>query len=552
MNNFKLNYSAIFPILIMSLFFVVYIPIKNNIINDFKVTADPSNHSSLDITISINDSKKILNTNYLLIYNKKGDLDGGERDKSIKDIDSWVLFAQGKDNIYGGKKITAPGFEIFIDGTPNHRDGFFLETINYNESSNDKNSGKIEFSNLMKVALVFILSLILFLFSEKKINYKILPLMIFIFICFVSAFVSSESMLSFKRSLMIFVPTMLIVYHYSNYYDVDKLVKQFTKFFLVFTFLLCLYSFIVFYFDESINLTTKNFNNPSFISNKFIQIGQFYSSRNFYEHFFMLRPSSLLPNTIGFSHVLLISFILSINNFQNTKKSIYIFLIFIFGLFLFWTMSRITILCVLAVIPLFVFNKKINIKLYSITIIIITIIYIPALVFVKNEFSINVVPRIKLYDSIIQEWRDFWLYGFGGFAVIKETFLDIHMNQIIKNYFEPLNNFKIIDPGNKLLYHPSIQSEIDEFKNLSVSSVPLTLIVEIGIIGFISFITIFLIPIFQIENLNKNNGIILIVFFGIYLTQLFDISLFRFHPITFLTAFLIGLLCNSNFRNEEK
>ena len=89
--------------------------------------------------------------------------------------------------------------------------------------------------------------------------------------------------------------------------------------------------------------------------------------------------------------------------------------------------------------------------------------------------------------------------------------------------------------------------QVTDKQNLAINSVPLTIFVETGIFGYIAYSSI--LPILILLNKNfkfsnvKNIFCLLIV---IQLTQFTDISLLRFHMITFLFAIYLGISCNKS------
>ena len=167
------------------------------------------------------------------------------------------------------------------------------------------------------------------------------------------------------------------------------------------------------------------------------------------------------------------------------------------------------------------------------------------MIFLGTEFTISQFPRLQLYKSILTHWRDFWFFGSGGFGVVREIFLESKMNELIYANFE-VSIKKISDSG-EILFHPSMIKEIEEFKNLSIPSVPLTIFVELGVFGLILYILIFFIPTYQFK---KNNSVLIfvLILLVIFFIQLFDVSLFRFHPLSFFVAFILGVINNLNFK----
>ena len=119
------------------------------------------------------------------------------------------------------------------------------------------------------------------------------------------------------------------------------------------------------------------------------------------------------------------------------------------------------------------------------------------------------------------------------------------MNELIYANFG--SKYKKISDSGEILFHPSMIKEIEEFKNLSIPSVPLTIFVELGVFGLILYILIFFIPTYQFK---KNNSVLIfvLILLVIFFIQLFDVSLFRFHPLSFFIAFILGVINNLNFK----
>ena len=94
--------------------------------------------------------------------------------------------------------------------------------------------------------------------------------------------------------------------------------------------------------------------------------------------------------------------------------------------------------------------------------------------------------------------------------------------------------------------------EVTHNRNLAIASVPLTIFVETGVLGFITYSLILPTLIFLNKNFKstnvKNIFCLLIV---IQLTQVSDISLLRFHMITFLFAMYLGISCNKSVKIND-
>ena len=145
----------------------------------------------------------------------------------------------------------------------------------------------------------------------------------------------------------------------------------------------------------------------------------------------------------------------------------------------------------------------------------------------ENLFFLNTInfgnftDRFEIYKVTLLSFEDYFFKGV-GFGQGSENF-------IMKKY----SNL------------PSFYGNQD----LAIPSVPLSIFVETGFLGL--FLYILLIPL-AIKNNNNfykksvmSTFMILII---IQLTQFFDISLFRFHPLTFIFAIYLGIGCNKNLK----
>ena len=148
--------------------------------------------------------------------------------------------------------------------------------------------------------------------------------------------------------------------------------------------------------------------------------------------------------------------------------------------------------------------------------------------FIKSEqivlFGIfelgNIFDRSQIYKIVFSSYENFFLNGV-GFGRSSEDL-------IMKQYFKLDESF-----GSQIL---------------AIPSVPITIFVEAGFLGLLSYILF--IPVLIHKNQNfKSYEIksILVILIIIQLTQYFDISLFRFHPLTFFFAIYLGMSFNKNF-----
>ena len=152
-----------------------------------------------------------------------------------------------------------------------------------------------------------------------------------------------------------------------------------------------------------------------------------------------------------------------------------------------------------------------------------------------NELNLgNLDDRFKIYEFSLSHISTYLFSGV-GFGLSSENFIMKILDGSTKLYSDIPKNDDIYD----LLYT----------KNLAIASVPITVLVETGIFGLLIYIT--LLPILIKKNRNfhlknvKNTYLILTI---ILFTQYLDISLFRFHPLTFIFAMYLGISCNKNLK----
>ena len=141
------------------------------------------------------------------------------------------------------------------------------------------------------------------------------------------------------------------------------------------------------------------------------------------------------------------------------------------------------------------------------------------------------------------------LWTLGSLSLYHFACLSLFLN--IANYWD---SYLFTGVGFGLSYESflsAIKTNLNYQKHLDIVSIPsafITILVELGLIGFIILnLTIF----FPLYYCYKRNKILIVLIFCIFLTQLTDISVFRFHPFNFLFAFLIGLISNNNYQNEK-
>ena len=135
--------------------------------------------------------------------------------------------------------------------------------------------------------------------------------------------------------------------------------------------------------------------------------------------------------------------------------------------------------------------------------------------------------RFEIFKIVILKIESYFFTGV-GFGVSSENF--------IMKFYNMMSSFY----------------QVTHRQNLAIPSVPLTIFVETGVFGFITYSLILPILIFFNKNFKstnvKNIFCLLIV---IQLTQFSDISLLRFHMITFLFAMYLGISCNKSVKIND-
>ncbi len=407
----------------------------------------------------------------------------------------------------------------------------------------------IELSNKNTVILLFILCIPFLNKSLIMLNKNLIPFYFFLITSFFSIFFLESDYLqnlSFKRFLIIFVPSFLILQSYSNCMDIENVFIKAKYLFITFVLFLCVYAILVFIFDFQYltNIVQKNpflintiENTSHSVTNNILSLGQIYYTRHDliptscqknYCSVILYRPSSLLSNVIGFSQILLFSLILMLNNnlFKRRSYSIIIFLILL-GTFL-WTFSRINIVIFFLLIP---FIYLLISKKYLIS----SLVYVPTLFFIlifnlnyfdyfidlnSIKFIGNLYDRFEVYKLSQNYIKEYFFHGL-GFGISSESLIASLKNQL---------------------------TEHNKANEISLPSIPLIIFLETGIIGIISYTMILALPIIQNRNslfyIDVNNKHLLILLISIYFTQFFDVSLFRFHPLTFLFCVILGIYIN--------
>ncbi len=394
-------------------------------------------------------------------------------------------------------------------------------------------------SNISTVLLIFFFSFFLIKKSIFIIQKESLIVYLFIFICLISCFFGENIFLSLKRFIIVFLPFFIIFQFFQNLRNIELIKHKIELNLLFFVLFLCVYSIVIFLFD--INAFQKILSHEV-SKTKFFNLGQIYYTREDLFSYNLYRPSSLLSNTIGFSQIILISIFICLNmNINSILKS---FALILLSVCLIWTFSRINLLIIFSIpiILLALRNKNFFIFLLMIKAIVFfsfVIIQIPSIQNIininLNEINLgNLDDRFKIYEFSLSHISTHLFSGV-GFGLSSENFIMKILDGSTKLYSDIPKNDDIYD----LLYT----------KNLAIASVPITVLVETGIFGLLIYIT--LLPILIKKNRNfhlknvKNTYLILTI---ILFTQYLDISLFRFHPLTFIFAMYLGISCNKNLK----
>ena len=299
---------------------------------------------------------------------------------------------------------------------------------------------------------------------------------------------------------------------------------------------MCVYALVIFIFDL-IFIQNLEYLTHKILISKFFNLGQIYYQRGELTEsigvssldFLWLRPSSLMSNTIGFSQLILLSIIMCINNHMNIiLKS---FLIILFLGCLIWTFSRINILIIflIPIISIALKNKKLLIFFLLTKLFLFFLLIVIQLPFIQGFLNFNYeqlglgnfVDRLIIFKVSLSHFNDYFVNGV-GFGLSSENFI-MKLYQLLPSWYNQ--------------------------QELAIPSVPITILVETGILGL--FLYALITPSLVISNKNfhlkfvKNIFFILII---IQLTQYLDISLFRFHPLTFVFAMYLGISCNKDLK----
>ena len=165
--------------------------------------------------------------------------------------------------------------------------------------------------------------------------------------------------------------------------------------------------------------------------------------------------------------------------------------------------------------------------------------------------------------NVILNINDIFYYKASDFHNLKSTYIDkkfvlgnIHDRfDIIRLSLLDIKQFLISGVGFGTNYENFLLKKLDSLelhshlKTVVIPSVPITILTETGLIGFVAYISILPILIQKINFTHSKQKSILFLLIVIYTTQYFDISLFRFHPLTFLFAFYLGIILNKNLKS---
>ena len=396
-------------------------------------------------------------------------------------------------------------------------------------------------NNIQSVLIFCLLCLLIVRKSSFNFHKETLIIYLFIFICLISCFFSENILLSLKRFTIVFIPFILVFQTYLNTKDIDNIKNKFEALFIYLVLFLIFYALVIFIADflsnEKINPRKIGECLYDCHESNFFGLGQIYYTRNdIFKDFLFLRPSSLLSNTLGLSHLILIAITINHLN-KNLNSSFRKANILILIPSLFWTFSRVNIL-ILLLFPLILFlSKKKNF--------LITLLFGIELIFLFVIFSNY--PSLNQFINI-----DFDKLGVGRFTDRFEIFKIVMLK--IESYFITGVGFGVSSENFIMKFYDMFSSfyQVIHQQDLAIASVPLTIFVETGLFGFITYASI--LPILMIMNKNfkfkevKNIFCLLIV---VQLTQFSDISLFRFHMLTFLFAVYLGISCNKNLKIND-
>ena len=406
-------------------------------------------------------------------------------------------------------------------------------------------------SNINSVIFTFFFCLPFMNKTIFKLKNDLIPFYIFCLISLLSSFfVESKEMqiISLKRFFIIFFPSFLIVHNYANHPEIEKVFEKIKIYFVFFVFILCVYALVIFLLDLP-NLRLLIESSHEVTKTNFFNLGQIYYTRDDifgdannttyslengvvtdrgHQLLYWYRPSSLISNTVGFSQLILFAsiFLLDTNKIKNSLFSKIALLLFITCLF--WTLSRINLLIFFILVPFIIIfinnNKILFLFVISISLGYFIIFYSNEFNFINNLYHLtligNLFDRFEIYKSSLENLNEFYLRGL-GFGLSNELFLST--------------------------IHETL-TEHNRSEQISIPSVSIAILLETGVIGFLSYI---MITGYSILNNKYNNSktllerkTIIILLISIFCTRFFDCSLFRFHPTTFFFLVLLGININ--------
>ena len=299
---------------------------------------------------------------------------------------------------------------------------------------------------------------------------------------------------------------------------------------------------------------------PWEVSNNLLGIGQVYTSRydlNF--DFKWLRPSSLMSNTIGFANILIIGICLVITN-KYYNQFLNSFIIFFLYIFLIWTLARFNILIALFLIPLLILTINRKKPLLYLFIVKFFIIFI-FIIFMSTDLKgllLN-INDLFYYKASDLNNPDFYEKGevLNNYEKQKVVLGNIHDRfDLIRLVLLDLKKFLITGVGFGTSFENFLVNKFNTLElhkhltTVAIPSVPITLLAETGLIGFLAYISILPVLIQNTDFSHPKQKSILFILIVIYASQYFDISLFRFHPLTFLFAFYLGIILNKNLKSH--
>ena len=323
-------------------------------------------------------------------------------------------------------------------------------------------------NNVQSVLIYCLLCLLLVKKSSFNFYKETLIVYLFILICLISCFFSENVFLSLKRFIIVFIPFVIIFQTYLNVENIDNIKNKFEALFLYLVLFLIFYSLLIFttdFFSKSFIYdlfnTEKGINISVNISESLFGLGQKYFERGDMFKFF-LRPSSLLSNTIGFSHLILIAIILNYSNKNlNTSFRISNFLILV-PAFL-WTFSRANILILFLFPLILILSKKKSLLVILLFGKMLIIFFVMLLIHLSLNQSINIDAiegTINTATGEIVSSPAFDKLNLGQFADRFDIFKIVILK--IKSYFVTGVGFGV-SPENLNLSHSKTEDSVNFF-----------------------------------------------------------------------------------------